>query len=170
MSEYLHYIHDQEIRPLQLASNSNFDALGLALGNGNQGLEVVYTSSQDTPSKPNIRAAWKDRKAGRAAPLLFVTFYRDKASICGPSGDDAPAYINLDPGQVVRICKEALQQPDRHAAQRSLRDSLPKIHSELPGLTNNGLLATHELAKGVPDRADWQEANQKAISVYSIHQ
>jgi len=170
MVEYSQYIEDQELRPLQLSSNANFNALGLAIGGGNQGLEVVYTYSKNTPSKPNIRAAWKDRKAGRAAPLLFVTFYRDKASICGPSGDDAPAYINLDPGQVVRICKEALQQPDRHAAQRSLRDSLPKIHSELPGLTNNGLLATHELAKGVPDRADWQEANQKAISVYSIHQ
>ena len=68
MAEYSQYIEDQELRPLQLASNANFEALGLAIGGGNQGLEVVYTSSRNTPSKPNIRAAWKDRKAGRAAP------------------------------------------------------------------------------------------------------
>ena len=70
----LNFLKDLDLRPLQLVSNSNFYALGLALGRGNQGLEVVFTSSQNAPSKPNIRSAWKERKAGRATPLLFVAF------------------------------------------------------------------------------------------------
>ena len=46
----------------------------------------------------------------------------------------------LDRGQVERICREALEQPDRHAALRALRDVLPSLESDLAGLRNEGFL------------------------------
>ena len=54
-------------------------------------------------------------------------------------------------GQVERLCREALAQPDRHAALRLLSQALPSLETALPGLTNEGLLALHELEHGVPE-------------------
>ena len=42
----------------------------------------------------------------------------------------------MDIGQTERICREALEQPDRHAALRYLRDALPTVESDLPGIRN----------------------------------
>ncbi|MFH1219064.1 MAG: hypothetical protein V1694_01245 [Candidatus Eisenbacteria bacterium] len=94
--------------------------------------------------------------------MLLVVLFADKAALCGPSGEDAPAHTNLDPAQVERICLEALEQPDRHAALRSLRDALPAIKSELAGIRNEGFLATHELLMGARRRADWEDAGRRA--------
>ena len=67
-----------------------------------------------------------------------------------------------------RICQEALEQPSRQAALRALRDSLGSLTEEsLPGLRNEGFLATHELINGVPNRADWPQARDKDRSVLS---
>ena len=71
-------------------------------------------------------------------------------------------YLDLDPGQVQRLCLTALAEPDRHAAARFPKTVVPEVESPLPGLRNEGLFATHELARGVPLRDDWPEAQQKA--------
>jgi hypothetical protein len=54
----------------------------------------------------------------------------------------------VERGQAERICREALEKPDRHTALRWLRDALPSMDSQLPGLRNEGFLATHESAVG----------------------
>ncbi|HCO14146.1 MAG TPA: hypothetical protein DIT46_08165, partial [Gemmatimonadetes bacterium] len=89
--------------------------------------------------------------------------------MCGPVGEDPPVYSNLDAGQVERVCKEALEQPSRQAALRSLRDSLGSLEEDgLPGLRNEGFLASHELTAGVPNRSDWSEARDKAHGSLSL--
>ncbi len=56
-----------------------------------------------------------------------------------------------------------MAQPSYQAALRALRDSLGALECEgLPGLRNEGFLATHELVSGVPTRRDWKEAGTKA--------
>lgn len=77
---------------------SAFAPVGLALGNGNSALEVLVAKSPSEPTLPTLRGAWRSRNGGRAAPLLLVVLYDDKAALCGPTGQDAPAYVNLDPG------------------------------------------------------------------------
>ena len=57
-------------------------------------------------------------------------------------------------------CQAAIAEPSRHAAVRFLVGMLPEVGSDLPGLRNSGLLATQELAHGVPARPDWAEACQ----------
>src|SRR5262249_54813910 len=122
-------------------------------------------SHEGEPALPALRAVWKDRKGGRAAPLLLVALYSEKAALCGPAGEDAPAYTGLDPGQVERICREALDQPDRHAALRALRDSVPAVESDLAGIRNEGFLATHELRVGARARDDWEDARKRSLRI-----
>ena len=94
--------------------------------------------------------------------MLLVVLHFGKVVLCGASGESPPVYTDLDPGQVERLCREVLAQPDRHAALRLLSQALPSLETALPGLNNEGLLALHELEHGVPRRPDWAEAKRKA--------
>ncbi|MDD3643485.1 MAG: hypothetical protein PHQ19_08500, partial [Candidatus Krumholzibacteria bacterium] len=155
------------LRPVRVAGSLPFEVVGLALGQGASPLEVLVAESAAPPPSTALRSAWKTRNAGRAAPLLLIVLHQDRASLCGPAGDDPPAYPGLDRGQVERVCREALEQPDRHAALRSLRDVLPSLEADLPGLRNEGLLATHELRAGARLRPDWIDAGRSARGALS---
>ena len=94
--------------------------------------------------------------------LLFVVLHDGRASVCGPAGEKPPVYQNLELEQAERLCRAALESPDRHAALSLLRENLPEAESPIPGVRNSGLLATHELEVGVPQRSDWPEAVERA--------
>ncbi len=94
-----------------LAAGVPFAASSLALGQGALPLEVVVARTPAAPNATALRSAWKARNAGRAAPLLFVVLHDGRASLCGPAGDDPPAYLALDGGQVERICRERRSSP-----------------------------------------------------------
>jgi hypothetical protein len=136
----------------------------LAVGQGASALEVVVVISPEPPASTAIRSAWQARNKGRAAPLLLVVLHDSRASICGPAGDEPPVY-EADRGQAERLCREALDQPDRHAALRCLRDALPSIETRLPGIRNEGFLATHELEVGARELDVWQTAGESASRV-----
>jgi len=165
MADRLRFLDGVTLRPVKLPPGSNLKSMGLALGNGASALEVLVASHHEMPAPPSLRLLWKARKGGRAAPVLVVALCGDKVALCGPGGEDPPVRIGLDPGQVDRICREALEQPDRHAALRSLRDSLPAVESELGGIRNEGFLATHELKAGARQRKDWEECCEKGLRV-----
>jgi hypothetical protein len=140
-----------------------FTLRGLALGQGASPLEVVVADNPTEPRLPDLRSFWQTRQGGRAAPLMLVVLHGDKATLCGPAGDEPPVHPNLDCGQADRLCREALAQPDRHAALRWLHTALPSLDTRLPGLRNEGFLATHELEvirKG--RKLDWDAAAQRA--------
>jgi len=136
-------------------------AVGLALGNGPNALEVAIAASAEAPTATTLRTVWKARLGGRATPLLLVVLYDCKAALCGPIGDHPPAFVGLDPSRVERICSAALEEPDRHSALRFLHSAIPEVETPLSGIRNEGLFATHELQSGVPQRADWAEAAHK---------
>ncbi len=146
-----------------------FTPLGIAYGKGNRlQLEVVYSEHGSVPAPTRLRAAWKSRQDGRGVPLVIVVLHEGKAHVCGPAGEDPPVYQGLDAGQIERICQEALEQPNRQAALRALRDSLGALGEDgLPGIRNEGFLASHELTTGVPTRADWTKARTQAQKVLS---
>ena len=134
----------------------------LYVGQGDSALEVAVGQVTHLPNRSALFEAWKARKAGRAAPLLLVILYSGKASIVGATGEKPPIYGDMDVSQVERLCREALRQPDRHSALHFLSQALPTLETTLPGLTNEGLLALHELEQGVPNRSDWTDAGRKA--------
>jgi hypothetical protein len=159
------FLEGVPLRKVALADRWPFTPTGLALGNGTSALEVLVASHARAPSAQDLRSAWKARHGGRAAPLLLVVLYDHRAALCGPAGDDPPARLDLDLGQVDRICREALAESDRHAALRALRDSLPALDTELGGLRNEGFLASHELRAGARQRSDWRDAAAKATRI-----
>ena len=142
-----------------------FSSARLFLGQGALGLEVAVARSGRAPKRSDVLECWKTRKGGRAAPVLLVVLHPDGAALCGPAGETPPVHPEVDPGQVERLCRETLAQPDRHAALRFLSQALPSLETALPGLNNEGLLALHELQHGVPARTDWTEAGRKAKRV-----
>lgn len=163
------FLDDIQLRPLAFSRNVNFDPIGLALGEGAYALEVAVVHSTGRPSTTDMRAAWNLRLNGRPVPLLLVALYdgETKAAVCGPSGQNPPVYHDLEQKQVERLCRTALREPDRHRAYNLLQNLLPEVGSTIPGLFNEGLLATHELENGVPLRDDWQQATEYSRKLLS---
>lgn len=137
---------------------------GLFLGNGAHAVEVAVAECAAAPPRTRLLEAWKQRRAGRAAPVLLVVLHPGGAALCGASGEAPPVYRQADAGQVERLCRALLAQPDRHAALRFLAQVLPSLETALPGLNNEGLLALHELEHGAPQRADWEAARRRAAA------
>jgi hypothetical protein len=158
----MNFLEDHELRPLEIGNGGAFRPVGLALGKGAQAVEVVVLAADRRPSLSDLRALWKARLKGRATPLIVVALYDGHAAICGPVGDQPPAYSDLDPELVERICRAALGEPDRHAALRRLHAVIPNVQAPLAGLRNEGLLATHELEHDVHRRVDWPDASSRA--------
>jgi hypothetical protein len=159
------FLDDYELRRLELGDARAFRPIGVALGMGAQAVEVAVVDADRKPSLSELRALWKARHRGRARPLLVAVLYDERAAICGPTGDQPPAYMDLEPDLVERICRAALEEPDRHAALRRLHSVIPNVHAPLAGLRNEGLFATHELEHDVRRRADWPEASSCATPV-----
>ena len=164
MSNEVEFLSDILSRPWSPDGKSGLKPVGLFIGQGTNALEVAVaqTSDSDAMTRSVLVEIWKARKGRRAVPLLLVVLHPDSASITGATGEIPPVYEDMDMGQVERLCREALAQPDRHAALRLLSQALPSLETALPGLTNEGLLALHELEHGVPKRPDWADARRKA--------
>lgn len=130
-------------------------------GRGETPLEVAVAFTETGPPKTDdVRRLWRLRYNNRSTPVLLVVLYCDagtrKATTCGIVNDLVTA-LALD--QLGRICRAALAEPDRHAAQRTLERLLNTVKDRtIPGLLNEGLFATHELQNGVPRRTDWPAA------------
>lgn len=148
---------------------ASFEPINLFLGQGANALEVAVATSPSRPNVSDVRQLWRRRKGGRPAPLLLVVLYSTpdglEAATCGPVGEDPAVATDLDAGQVERIAQTALAEPNRNAATRFLTDALSAVDSELPGIRNVGMFATHELRYGVPRRPDWGEMSERGRSV-----
>ena len=131
------------------------------------GLEVTLVSAARKPRVAELREGWLKRRGSRASPLLLVAFYPAaegwRVALCGPVGDQPLVHGDLEASQVERLAGAALREPTHHGATRFLLANLPELDSRSPGLRNIGLLATHELTEGVPDRADWGNARRQSL-------
>jgi len=161
------FLSDIQLRPVKLPPGTPYAPIGLALGQGGNALEILVLSSDRPPNSPRIRTIWKDRHKNRPAPLLVAVLHGELATLCGIPGSDPPVYENVEIGLAERLCLEALEQPNRHAAERFLRDSLLSVRPDavLPGIRNEGFLSTHELAHGARLLPSWNDAHSKASNL-----
>ena len=161
------FLNEIELRRVQTELRS-FEPVGLALGNGRQALEVLVVRAERTPAAGAVRRLWTERNGGRAAPLLVAVLVgNDSCVLCGPGGETPPISPVLQRSQGERICRAALESPDRHAARRLLQELLPTLEQDVPGLRNSGLFATHELFRGARSLPDWEAASDKARTIDS---
>lgn len=63
-----------------------------------------------------------------------------------------------------RLCRAALDQPDRHAALAFLTQALPSLDTPVPGLRNEGLFALHALTVAAQRRPEWTGASGKVAT------
>ena len=136
-------------------------------GSGSR-LEIVTTKSDSKPTKEFLQRTYTDRRDGRVSPVLIVVQYGgDKVGICGPSGEEPMIFRDIDVGQAQRVCEAALDKPSGSSARTFLKDTIPQLSDDLAGLHNQGLLSTHELTEGVPQRDDWAEAAERAQNAFA---
>ena len=132
------------------------------------GLEVAVVEPTKAPRKSEIEEIWRKRKGGRASPVLVVAVPAGAVAIqftlCGLEKQTSTIYQTLPPEQVQILLANALATPDYHSAANYLASKLQQLQ-DIPGLRNQGLLATHELQHGVPKRPDWDTATQKALEI-----
>jgi hypothetical protein len=152
------FLSDIASRPLALPGHAGLSPISLHVGPGQQGIEIAVVEAAARPPDGVLHAAWEARRARRATPVIVVAVYGDHAALCGATGEKPPVHADLNRGQAERLCREALQQPDRHAALRFLAQALPSLATRIPGIRNEGLLALHELEQGAPQRQDWPDA------------
>ena len=153
------FLEDIQLRPI---NSEKLSGAMLALGQGSAPLEVVVMEYAAQPSITSMRTNWRERHAGRPAPVLLVAIYGNHAAICGPSGDNPPVLMNIELSQAERLCTTALEEPDRHSALRMLRPALESIDSPMAGVRNEGLLSSHEIGVWLRNRTDIAEANSKS--------
>lgn len=162
------FLDDLPRRRAALPAGTPFDFVNLAIGQGNQALEVLVVASAGDPQLPRVRTLWKERKDGRAAPLVVAVVHPKGVTLCGPVGVDPFVHPNVEHALAERICREALAQPNRHAAIAFLRDALPAAESPLPGVRNEGFLATHQLVVGAPRLPGWNDAQAHSTPLLGL--
>ncbi len=114
------FLSDLMSRPWSPDARHGFRPSGLFVGKGANAIEVAVARAPGAPTRTALLESWKVRRGGRAAPVLLVVLHPGGAALCGASGEAPPVYPKIDPGQVERLCREVLDQPDRHAALRFL--------------------------------------------------
>lgn len=88
-----------------------------------------------------------------------------RVSACGPLGEHPAVYSDREPGQVERIARAALAEPNHNAAARLLASYLP---NEAGGIRNAGLFASYHLAERMPRRAEWGAACSDGASLLGL--
>ena len=141
------------------------------VGEGPNALEVVYVESPAEPTRGQVSGLWRERQGKRAAPVLLVAAWPEgepsRAWLCGPIGEDPPMVVR-DLGQAERLAAQALAEPTRTFAIQYLNGALVEVDDPLPGVRNDGLLATHELREGVRRRKDWKPACERSRDLVNL--
>lgn len=159
------FLSDLTARPLAAPQSAGLRPVALYIGKGQNAVEVVVFAASGKPAASALQSAWKGRRGGRASPVLLVALYAEEATVCGPTGDDPPVRFGVDRGQAERLCRAALDQPDRHAALAFVDQALPSLDTDVPGLRNEGLFALHALTADAPRRPEWASAANKVRTV-----
>lgn len=138
----------------------------LGEGGGNV-LEVVVTETEGEPTKEFLRNTYTDRRDSRVSPVLIFAHYGDAVALCGPSGEEPMLFRDVGVEPAAQVCEAALAKPSPNVARDFLKDTIPQLSEDLTGVHNQGLLSTHELKNGVPERDDWENAAMRAQDALS---
>jgi hypothetical protein len=151
---------DNSLRWTMTEAHQGFTLHTIFRGQGADAVEVAVATALTIPGVESVRRLWKARHASRRSPVLLVVGYAAgeaiRIAVCGPSGGDPPVAVDVELGLAERLARAVLGEPDRHSASRRIQRRIPELESGVGGVSNNGLLATHELRRGVPTRSDWR--------------
>ena len=156
-----------------------FEVRAVILGRDPQqlALEVVVVDVAPTanPSRETLGVVHQSRLGRRAVPVLVFARSSAQGWFFGPNAQ-AAVVGPLPVDQAQRIAQTALDEPSGLAARHRLTAMFHATeatkpgseHDYLPGISNSGLFATHELRHGVPSRTDWANACQESAPLLGL--
>jgi hypothetical protein len=143
---------------------AGFEPVEVVVGFSNVGgmaLEIAITkwSKKEPPTREALNRLHTIRTNKRATPVvLIVEFDSGGTLVFGPNNSAAPVGP-LPVEQTQRIVQAALDESSVIEARKRLASLVQSVDStSMPGVSNSGLFANHELKVGVPKRTDWDEA------------
>ena len=143
---------------------AGFEPVEVVVGFSNVGgmaLEIAITkwSKKEPPTREALNRLHTIRTNKRATPVvLVVEFDSGGTLVFGPNTSAAPVGP-LPLEQTQRIVQAALDESSVIEARKRLAGLVQSVDStSMPGVSNSGLFANHELKVGVPKRADWDDA------------
>jgi hypothetical protein len=126
---------------------------------------MVFESAQTTPV-PTLRDAQKWRKNNQNRSVVVVAVANGRAQIYGPAEDRQPVTTELSTAQ--RILQSALNEANPIVARNDLVQFFDSFgSSEMPGIKNKGLFASHHIRENLPKRKDWAELTAKGNQIVS---
>lgn len=136
-------------------------ALGASQANiiiGNQKsheVEVALIVAATGPKEADIRALWRDRSNNGDRKVLIAVEHGDRITLFGPAQDRQSVTLKSEIAR--RLIQNFLDAPDLLSAVREIV-SFYDAHStsDLGGIKNKGLFASHHLRENLPRRRDWQ--------------
>ena len=147
----------------------------VVLGPGTAGLgpQVVVARSSEPPSAESLRTLHSERLGKRIFPLVVAASDGSESVwIMGPSPDTSPVGP-IPEGQAVRILQAGLDAPSGIRGRQRISQLLRSFEStEIAGMTNSGLFATHFLVEGVRDTTQWSVAEEEAkpwLALRGVH-
>jgi hypothetical protein len=140
-------------------------------------LEVVVLKASQTTNPSREALGWfhTARLGRRLSPVVVLASRSGQAWMFGPNAQ-AAVVGPLPEDQALRMMQSALDEPSGLAARQRLAGMYAAIDATklgteadyLPGVSNNGLFATHELRNGVRQRSDWSSACEAARPLLSL--
>ena len=142
--------------------------------NGSHKLELLIGEFASPPTTTLLKQLHKARHRNRAAPVIVAGIHGNRVWLCVPgtatedASSDSLVLDAMDESQAARLAEALLDEVSEHAALRRLASVLPNLNSEIPGLSNQGMMATHELRVGVPIRGDWKQQCDRSIPILRL--
>ena len=161
---------------------SKYETETIYSGNDEGNLEIEIAVAQFSgagqPIRGDLAKLHKARKGNSNNPVVVVAIKEDKSWLFGPN-DNGAITGPLDLEYSKRIVQAALDEPSGLAARRRINQTYsaingtatgPDVANALPGVSNSGLFASHELRQGVRRRSDWEDACKKSIPILGQRQ
>jgi len=151
------FFDELSLRTIALPPGCPFTILGLAIGRRAAPLEVLAAETSVEPNLSQIRAVWKRRQGGRAAPLILAVLHNEKATLCGSSGDE-PATYSGDLSREISI--HSVEKTDKAGSLCRLNLAVHGLEGDIrPAVTSTATTTTRTTSPGASTLTKRTETN-----------
>ncbi len=127
-------------------------------------VEVAVIDSPSEIKESELRTLWRERSNNGDRKVVIAANHGDRVSLFGPSPDRQRAI--LKPAIAQRLAQNFLDAPDVLTAVREIV-GFYDAHSttDLGGIKNKGLFASHHLRENLPHRRDWADLSAQGYDL-----
>ena len=119
-------------------------------------VEVTILESRSQTKENQLRALWRERSNNGDRKVVIASQFGDRVTIFGPSQDRQAVTLKI--AMATRLLQNFLDAPDLLSAVREIV-TFYDAHTttDMGGMKNKGLFASHHLRENLPKRRDWKD-------------